>query len=96
MRNLRSIVHLNTDSSAAKSFISRQGFGKMKHIEIRDMWLQKEVRDGKVEVAKIPGTSNPADLMTKILRIQDIMSRLKGMNLKGSLRGSSEGSLEGK
>ena len=53
----------------------------MKHIEIRDMWLQKEVRDGKVEVSKVPGDKNPADLMTKILNNKDIQSRLDKMNM---------------
>ena len=28
-------IQLYTDSSAAKSFVSRQGLGKMKHLEIR-------------------------------------------------------------
>ena len=79
--DLVNVVHLGTDSTAAKSFVSRQGFGKMKHIEIRDMWLQKEVRDGKVEVSKVPGDKNPADLMTKILSTKDIRSRLDKMNL---------------
>lgn len=82
---LSNVVHLGTDSSAAKQFVSRQGLGKMKHLEIRDMWLQKEVRDGKVEVSKIPGEENPADLMTKILNTSDILIRLSGMNLRGSL-----------
>jgi len=79
--DLVNVVHLGTDSTAAKSFVSRQGFGRMKHIEIRDMWLQKEVRDGKVEVSKVPGDKNPADLMTKILSTKDIQSRLDKMNL---------------
>ena len=79
--DLVNVVHLGTDSTAAKSFVSRQGFGKMKHIEIRDMWLQKEVRDGKVEVSKVPGDQNPADLMTKILSTKDIQVRLDKMNL---------------
>ena len=83
-KDLSNVVNLNTDSSAAKSFVSRQGFGKMKHIEIRDMWLQKEVRDGRVVVQKIPGTQNPADLMTKILSTPEIMVRLSGMNVHGS------------
>ena len=76
------VVHLDTDSSAAKSFVSRRGLGKMRHIEIRDLWLQKEVRDGKVEISKIDGTKNPSDLMTKILGLKDIHERLKGMNLE--------------
>ena len=79
--DLVNVVHLGTDSTAAKSFVSRQGFGKMKHIEIRDMWLQKEVRDGKVQVSKVPGDKNPADLMTKILNTRDIQVRLNKMGL---------------
>jgi hypothetical protein len=53
----------------------------MRHLEIRDLWLQKEVR-GLVEVSKIPGDQNPADLMTKILGIKDIEERLRRMNLR--------------
>ena len=68
-RGLSHVVHLGTDSSAAKSFISRRGLRKMRHLEIRDLWLQKEVATGKVKVFKTPGTENPADLMTKILSL---------------------------
>ena len=35
---------LGTDSSAAKSFVSRRGLGKMRHIEVRDLWLQEEAK----------------------------------------------------
>ena len=42
-RDLENIVHIGTDSSAAKSLVGRQGLGKMKHLEIRDLWLQKKV-----------------------------------------------------
>eukprot|EP00973_Karenia_brevis_P018351 2517538-Karenia_brevis.AAC.1 len=40
--DLSHIVQLGTDSSAAKSFVCRRGLGKMRHLEIRDLWLQKE------------------------------------------------------
>eukprot|EP00973_Karenia_brevis_P071933 9995113-Karenia_brevis.AAC.1 len=42
---LQSVWKLGTDSSAAKSFVCRRGLGKMRHLEIRDLWLQKEVCD---------------------------------------------------
>ena len=78
---LSNVVHLGTDNSAAKSFVSRRGLGKMRHIEIRDLWLQKEVKEGKVIVHKIPGIENPADLMTKILIVGETGDRLRGMNI---------------
>ena len=54
----------------------------MRHLEIRDLWLQKEVREGRVEISKIPGEENPADLMTKILSVGDIKERLRGIGLR--------------
>ena len=84
--NLSNVIHLGTDSSAAKSFVSRRGLGKMRHIEIRDLWLQKEVLEGKVVVNKVVGTENPADLMTKLLGIRDIQTRLEGMGLVAELK----------
>ena len=80
--DLSNVIQLGTDSSAAKSFVARRGLGKIRHIDIRDLWLQKEVRDGNVEVTKIPGDRNPSDLMTKILGTSDIEDRLEGMRLE--------------
>ena len=48
----------------------------MRHIEIRDLWLQQEVAQGSVIVEKVPGERDPADLRTKILSIPQIAIRL--------------------
>ena len=80
-----SLVVLGTDSNAAKSFVNRRGLGKMRHLDIRDLWLHKEIREGKVEVHKVPGTGNPADLMTKILTVREIEDRLRGMSIRMEL-----------
>eukprot|EP00973_Karenia_brevis_P089370 12391447-Karenia_brevis.AAC.1 len=48
---LSNLVQLGTDSSAAKCFVCRRGLGTMRHLEIRDLWLQKHVQDGKLEVS---------------------------------------------
>ena len=79
---LTNVVYLGTDSSAAKSFVGRRGLRKMRHLEIRDLWLQKEVGEGKVVVSKVLGTENPADLMTKILGKQEIQERVEGMGMR--------------
>ena len=80
-RDLRNVVELGTDSSAAKSFVCRRGLGRMRHLQIRDLWLQQEVKDGGVVVHKVPGTDNPADLMTKVLTTQDIDHRFDWMGM---------------
>ena len=53
----------------------------MRHLEIRDLWLQKEVVDGKVIVVKTPGVENPADLMTKVLSLSETEGHLARMNI---------------
>ena len=78
---LSNVIQLGTDSAAAKSFVSRRGLGRMRHLQIRDLWIQKEVREGRLQVGKIPGSKNPADLMTKVLGREDIIDRLAGMNI---------------
>ena len=64
---ISNVMKLGTDSSAAKSFVNRRGLGKMRHLEIRDLWLQKEVAETRLVVDKIPRNRNPADLMSKVL-----------------------------
>ena len=76
-----SVVRVGTDSSAAKSFVCRRGLGRMRHLQIRDLWLQKEVAEGRVEVSKVHGQNNPADLMTKILNTKEIEDRLRMMSI---------------
>eukprot|EP00973_Karenia_brevis_P037540 5180164-Karenia_brevis.AAC.1 len=54
----------------------------MRHLEIRDLWLQKEVYDGTLLVEKIPGEENPADLMTKVLGAREIQRRLNSRSIE--------------
>ena len=45
----------------------RKGLGKVRHIEVCQLWLQEKVRKGVIKLIKIKGTENPADLLTKYL-----------------------------
>ena len=60
-------LHLYTDASAAKSFASRRGLGKMRHVEVKELWLQAAVKEAKVKLHKVDGEMNPADLLTKYM-----------------------------
>ena len=74
-------LKVNIDLSAAKAFVSKRGSGKMRHMEVKWLWLQEEVRKGRVEVGKVRGDSNPADLMTKYLSIKGVEERLGRMSI---------------
>ena len=58
-------ITLYTDSSAAKGIASRRGLGKVRHIELSELWLQDQVARGKVEVRRIRGEDNFSDSLTK-------------------------------
>ena len=75
-------LEVMVDSSAAKSFVSRRGLGRMRHMEVRWLWLQEEVKQGRVVVLKVKGEWNPADLMTKYLTTKEIHDRLGWMGME--------------
>ena len=37
----------------------------MRHLEVKDLWLQALLKDGRVTLRKIPGTHNVSDVLTK-------------------------------
>eukprot|EP00972_Heterocapsa_arctica_P029107 4281643-Heterocapsa_arctica.AAC.1 len=37
----------------------------MKHLAVRELWLQDQLRDGKLTVERVKSEDNFADLMTK-------------------------------
>ena len=60
-----SVLRVCTDSSVAKSFVATRGVGKMRHLEVKLLWLQEQVRRQRLRVGKISGTANIADALTK-------------------------------
>ena len=58
-------LKLKTDASAAKGIANRRGLGKLRHIEVNQLWLQDKVAKGDLEVEKVDGKINRADALTK-------------------------------
>ena len=52
---------INGDSSAVKGILACRGCGKVKHLEVKQLYLQEQVRSGKVEFQKISRKNNPSD-----------------------------------
>ena len=62
---LETKVTLKTDASAAKGIATRKGLGRVRHIEVNQLWLQDRVATGDIQVIKVKGTTNLADALTK-------------------------------
>ena len=56
-----------TDSSSAKSIAQRRGVGRLKHLDIRLLWIQRFVRERFLRLKKVNTIDNVADLNTKNL-----------------------------
>ena len=58
-------VAVSTDSSAAKGIANRRGLGKVRHIELSEVWVQDRVARGQITMYKIAGGDNSSDSLTK-------------------------------
>jgi len=69
-------VRVWCDSSAAIGICSRQGLGKLRHLDTHTLWIQQAVRSRKIDLRKIKGEANPADLLTKHLASRERLNAL--------------------
>ena len=74
---------VRSDATAAIGIVSRLGLGKVRHLAVSDLWVQKAARSGVVEYFKIPGQLNPADLFTKALDCVTMMMHAERIGQQG-------------
>ena len=67
MANLRrrATIKIMSDSTAAKGIACRRSLGKLKHMEVRYLWVQERVRGGDFIIKHVGGKVNPADVLIK-------------------------------
>ena len=69
------------DSSACKGTLAREGFGKMKHLETRQLWMQEKVKKGALKHVKISRTANMSDALTHAWTTKEGEVHFKRMNI---------------
>ena len=65
--DLNTPIKLYVDSTACLGAAGRRGAGRIRHIATSTLWLQCAVGEGRIALAKVAGTANPADLGTNVL-----------------------------
>ena len=58
-------ISLHGDSAACHGTVHREGSGKVKHLELKQLWLQQKVKNGLIGYKKINRQVNPADSLAK-------------------------------
>ena len=81
-------LRIRTDASAAVGVIQRQGAGRVKHLQIRQLWLQEKARNDDIKFIKIPRAINFSDLLTHHWSEKDGKTHLEGMS--ANVRGARE------
>ena len=65
-------IQINTDASAAIGIGSRLGLGKVRHIEVNQLWLQEKVYKGEIVLKKVGTLENIADALTKAVNAETL------------------------
>ena len=78
--NLEIIIF--SDASAGRSLAFRKGLGKVRHIETKYLWIQDLIKEGRLKLLKVKGTSNPSDIGTKHLSLAETQTLLSSIGLK--------------
>ena len=71
---------LCVDASACKGMVLRHGSGKVKHLSVKQLWVQEAVRAFGVQVIRVPRAENPADLLTHSVSHPTAETQLKRIN----------------
>ena len=79
---MSSATTINGDSSEVKGILARRGCGKVKHLEVKLLWLQEQVRSGKVEFQKISRKNNPSDALTHHYTRKEAKKHFKHMGIE--------------
>ena len=74
--------YLHVDASAAIGIAQRKGLGKIRHLDTQSLWIQDALRERRLALHKVPGTCNPADMMTKALDAKQMLKLMAMLNLK--------------
>ena len=72
---------LQSDSSAAKSFASRRGLGRQRHVQTRYLWIQNMVATSAFRILKVKGTENQSDILTKAIDRSTLDRHMRSLNV---------------
>ena len=73
---------MHSDACAAIGMARRRGLGRVRHLDVEDLWVQTKVRDGHIDLLKVKGSENPADILTKYVSAEILKQMLERINLK--------------
>ena len=78
---VQSKLLLLADASAALGIVRRRGLGRIRHLDVTDLWVQEQVRSTEIDIQKVAGIDNVADALTKTLSRPALVKHMTSMNV---------------
>ena len=75
-------IKISGGSAAVKGILARRGCGKVKHLELKQLCLQEQVRSGTLEFQKISRNMNHSDDLTHHYSTEEAKKHFKHMGIK--------------
>ena len=67
--SITSKVKLMMDSATAKAMAIRRGYGKVRHISLKFLWIQARVHGGDIEVEKVDGPGRQKESLYPVVYV---------------------------
>ena len=74
-------ITVHSDATAAIGIARRKGLGKIRHLDVTDLWIQDKIRSKQIRLLKVLGADNVADIFTKYVDRSTLEKALKNMNV---------------
>ena len=52
-------IKISTDASAAVGMVKRRGLGRVRHIDVSQLWIQNKVQEGQIKIRKVGHKRKP-------------------------------------
>ena len=73
-----------SDNSSGRRLCKKRGPGRVRHLDLRMLFVQDLVENKQLCVGSISGDRNPADVLTKILRETGLRKHFSVIGLEGA------------
>ena len=65
-------IVLHTDADVARAFSHKRGVRRMNYLDVRDWWLQEELRNGTCKVKRVDRKFNASDMLTHSPSVEEL------------------------
>ena len=79
---LQTKLQLRVDARACRAMLLRKGAGRVKHLSIRYLWVQRAVREYAIHVEHVPRKHQLADVLTHAVTWGEMAAALTALGCR--------------